>query len=51
MPSSRAAPEKLRVVATFAKTVMLVSRSMNTTLLEAGAPCRSIAEQFNHSPS
>jgi hypothetical protein len=27
MPSSRAAPEKLRAAATFAKTVMLVSRS------------------------
>ena len=31
MPSSRAAPEKLRVLATLEKTVMLVSRSKITT--------------------
>jgi hypothetical protein len=31
MPSSRAAPEKLRVLATLANTVMLVSRSTVTT--------------------
>jgi hypothetical protein len=31
MPSSRAAPEKLRVLATLEKTAMLVSRSKITT--------------------
>jgi hypothetical protein len=46
MPNSRAAPEKLRALATFANTVMLVSRSTFTIHFNF-APRRGSTEEHS----